>query len=629
MSTVEIDGPKPRKPVRLRPGVVIVALQWLVLLVLPAVVPGTYGIALMAAAAAGVVLLLWWLFLSRVPWLDRLGAVVLMVAAVIVTKRIVHPSISNAGMGMLIFIYSIPLMSLALVASAAATRRFAARPRRASMAAAIALACAALALVRTGGISGEGGLDVHWRWTPTPEDRLLAETPALPSTLAPAPRPVAAAEVPAAPASAPSAETGAKPAATGVASTGPAAEEKAAEVKWPGFRGPGRDGVVRGARIGTDWAASPPVELWRRQVGPGWSSFAVSGDVFYTQEQRGDDEVVTCYSLATGQPVWSHRDAARFWESNGGAGPRGTPAVSNGRVYTLGATGILNALDAATGAVAWSRNAATDTGAKSPGWGFAASPLVIDDVVVVAASGRLAAYDAATGAPRWYGPEGGAGYSSPHLVTIDGVRQILLLRGSRTTSVSPADGALLWEHTGDPTVSILQPALTADGDVLVATGASMGGGGIHRLAVDREPGGWTVAERWASRGLKPYFNDFVVHVGHAFGFDGSILSSIDLADGERKWKGGRYGHGQMLLLPDQDALLVLSEEGELALVGAAADQHKELARFKAIEGKTWNHPVLVGDVVLVRNAEEMAAFRLPRATADGDSASPSSRLPVD
>jgi outer membrane protein assembly factor BamB len=552
-----------------------------------------------------------------VPWPDRVGAVVLMVGAVIVTKRIVHPSISNAGMGMLIFIYSIPLMSLALVASAAATRRFAARPRRASTAAAIALACAALALVRTGGISGEGGLDVHWRWTPTPEDRLLAEAPALPSTLAPAPAPVAtpeaapsvaAAGIPAPAASTPPAETPAKP-----ATTAPAAETKAADVKWPGFRGPGRDGVVRGARIATDWAASPPVELWRRKVGPGWSSFAVSGDVFYTQEQRGDDEIVACYSLATGQPVWSHRDEARFWESNGGAGPRGTPAVSNGRVYTMGATGIMNALDAATGAVAWSRNAATDTGAESPGWGFAASPLVIDDLVVVAASGRLAAYDAATGAPRWYGPEGGAGYSSPHLVTIEGVRQILLLRGSRTTSVSPSDGALLWEHKGDPTVSILQPALTADGDVLVATGDSMGGGGIHRLAVDRGPAGWTVVDRWASRGLKPYFNDFVVHEGHAFGFDGSILSSIDLADGERKWKGGRYGHGQMLLLPDQDALLVLSEEGELAVVGAAPDKHTELARFKAIEGKTWNHPVLAGDVLLVRNGEEMAAFRLPLA----------------
>ena len=174
-------------------------------------------------------------------------------------------------------------------------------------------------------------------------------------------------------------------------------------------------------RIETDWAASPPVELWRRPIGPGWSSFAVRGDLLYTQEQRGDDEVVACYSVTTGEPVWRHRDAARFWESNGGAGPRATPTLSNGRVYTFGATGILNALDAATGAVVWSRNAAADTGAKVPDWGFASSPLVVDDVVVVAAAGTLAAYDVATGDAALVGPTRRRGYSSPHLVTIDGV----------------------------------------------------------------------------------------------------------------------------------------------------------------------------------------------------------------
>jgi hypothetical protein len=137
-----------------------------------------------------------------------------------------------------------------------------------------------------------------------------------------------------------------------------------------------------------------------------------------------------------------------------------------------------------------------------------------------------------------------------------------------------------------------------------------GGVGTRRLAVRRGPGGRTAEERWTSAGLKPYFNDLVVHKGHAFGFDGSILACISLEDGKRTWKGGRYGNGQLVLLADQNLLLVLSEDGELALVGATADQFRELARIPALEGKTWNHPVVVGDILLVRNAEEMAAFRL-------------------
>jgi outer membrane protein assembly factor BamB len=378
---------------------------------------------------------------------------------------------------------------------------------------------------------------------------------------------------------------------------------------WPGFRGPSRDGVARVARIATDWSASPPVELWRRPIGPGWSSFAVQGDRVYTQEQRGDDELVACYDLATGEPVWMHRDAARFWESNGGAGPRGTPTLSGGRVYALGATGILNALDAADGALVWSRNAASDTKAEIPGWGFAGSPVVVDDLVIVATAGRLAAYDAASGQPRWIGHDGGDGYSSPHRLTVGGVPQVVLLSFEGAVGVAPADGSLLWEHAWKSGTRIVQPALTADGDVLIGAGE-----GVRRVALARGIAGWTVEERWTSNGLKPYFNDFVVHEGHAYGFDGRILSSIDLASGDRKWKGGRYGNGQLVLLPDQDLLLVLSEQGELALVRATPDRFAEVARFPAIQGKTWNHPVVVGDVVLVRNAEEMAAFRLARAS---------------
>jgi outer membrane protein assembly factor BamB len=556
----------------------------------------------------------WWLFFSRAPWVERVGALVLMVVAIIATKRFVHESIAGGGMGMLLYVYAIPVVSLALVVWAVASRRLSLSRglRRASLVVAILLACGVFTLLRTGGIDGEGDSDFHWRWTPTPEQRLLAQAgneplappPAAAAAPAEAPSPTPASEQPASLTPAISSEKSS--ADPEVATTG---------ANWSGFRGPRRDGVIHnvgGVRIQTDWSQSKPVELWRRPVGPGWSSFAVRGNLLYTQEQRGDDEIVSCYNLTTGEPVWRHRNAARFYESNAGAGPRATPTLSNGRVYAFGATGVLNALNARDGSVVWSRNAASDTKTKAPMWGFASSPLVVGDVVVVATSGVLAAYDAATGNPRWQGPADKGGYSSPQLVTINGVAQILLLNGEGATSVSPADGKLLWKHewNGD---GIVQPVVIAGSDVLLGSGSGMAAVGLRRVAVVRGDAGWSVEERWTSNGLKPYYNDFVVHKGHAFGFDGSILACVGLEDGKRKWKGGRYGHGQIVLLPDQDLLLALSEEGELALVKATPDQFAEVARFKAIEGKTWNHPVLVGDVLLARNSEEMAAFRLPVA----------------
>jgi outer membrane protein assembly factor BamB len=390
------------------------------------------------------------------------------------------------------------------------------------------------------------------------------------------------------------------------------AADAPAEIAWPNFRGPKRDGAIPGVRIETDWATSAPVQMWRKPIGPAWSSFAVQGHHIYTQEQRGEDEVVSCYDLTTGAPVWRHRDKARFWESNAGAGPRATPTLSTGRVYTLGATGIVNALDARNGALVWSRNAQTDTGAHLPLWAFAGSPLVVDDIVIVATSGSLAAYAIADGKLRWTADSGGTGYSSPQLEIIDGTPQVLLLHSGGAVSVSPQDGKLLWKHDWNSD-GIVQPAVIEGRDVLLGSGSGGAAMGIRRISVAPGSAGWTVQERWTSNGLKPYFNDFVVHEGHAYGFDGAILSCIDLADGKRKWKGGRYGQGQMILLPDQDLLLLIGEEGELALVRAVPDQFTELARTPGLEGKTWNHPVLIGDVLLVRNSEEMAAFRLTLA----------------
>ncbi len=602
---------------RLWPGVVLAVLIGFSAFVAPLLMPDPGAIGILGPAAGGLLIALWWLLFSRAPWVERLGAIAVAVGAMAAASRFVHISIATAGMGYLLPIMSIGVLGVALVLSAVVTRTLGATTRRASMAAALVLAAFGFTLIRTGGIGSR--MDLHWRWTPTPEELLLAREAAAP----PLPAVKAADATPApAPSAAPVAEKQAsapddKPPRPRVGSLPePVASTAVEPAAWPGFRGPNRDSVIRGVIFETNWAAAPPVEMWRRPIGPGWSSFAVSGDLTYTQEQRGEDELVSCYNLTTGQPVWRHQDKARFWESNGGAGPRGTPTLSGGRVYTLGGTGIVNVLNAADGSLVWTRNAATDTGAKTPIWGFAGSPLVIDDLVVVAASGRLVGYDLATGTPRWFGPKvGGGGYSSPHLVTVSGAPQIVLLRGGGAIAVAPKDGAVLWEHAWEEGASIVQPGLAENGDILLAGADASGGSGIRRLALSQGAAGWTVETRWTTRGLKPYFNDFVVHKSHAYGFDGNILSSISLTDGKRNWKGGRYGGGQMMLLADQDLLLVSSEEGDIALVSATPGEFREVARFKALEGKTWNHPVLAGDVLLVRNAEEMVAFRLRRTLA--------------
>ena len=594
---------------RLWPGIAAVSLQWLVWAVVPLVVPDTTGFAVIGGVLLGVVVLVWWLFFSRLPQAERWGGLALVIVGIAATPRILHQSIAGGMMGMMFGIYVVPCLSLALVVWAVVADRFLLKlgPRCVALAAAILAACGVWAFFQTEGVTGDGRSLLTWRWKQTPEQLLLARSagvepmasPVAPPLPPPAPAPVVE-------------KTPAEP-VTAVPAVSTKAIAPHAAASWPGFRGPSRDGIVTGAaRIKTDWKASPPVELWRGPVGPGWSSFAVGNGRIYTQEQRGEFEVVACYDAATGKPVWIHRDTARFWESNAGAGPRGTPTLHHGRVYTLGATGIANSLDAVTGAVIWTRNAASDTGAKLPDWAFASSPLVVDDLVIVATSGRLAAYELATGAPRWVQTEGGGSYSSPQMVNLGGVAQIVFLDYAGASGFAPADGKELWQHSW-PGGKILQPALTADGALLITTGDMSGGVGVRRLAVANGPDGWTAKEVWTSNGMKPYFNDIATHHGYAFGFDGGILACIDLEDGKRKWKGGRYGRGQLLLLADQDLLLVLSEEGELALVSAVTGQFTEIARFPAMDGKTWNHPVLAGDLLLVRNGQEMVAFRLPLA----------------
>jgi len=596
------------RPLRIWPALAIFAVQVAGVALAP-MFEDPIIIGLGTIVGGAVLTLLWWVFFSRAPWLERLGAIALMVPLALLTKRVADISIAGAGQGFLVYIMTLPFFAFALMVWTLTTRRLDTVARRASLAAVLVLACAPMLLIRTDGVGGPNPF--HWRWTPTSEEILLTrgEEPIAPL---PATTPEAPSEAPGTRHEARGTRHEAPPEAPGTRQEAPAEARgtRHEAPEWPGFRGPLRDGVIHNVRINTDWTSSPPSELWRRPVGPGWSSFAVRGDLLYTQEQRGEEELVSCYRVSTGQPVWRHRDAVRFYESNGGAGPRATPTIHQDRVFAHGATGILNALDAQTGKLIWTRNVAADTKREVPFWGIASSPLVINDLVVVAAASTLAAYDVSNGDLTWQGPRYGGGYSSPHRLTLDGVEQIVLLGGPGAISVNPPDGKVLWIHDWEPG-PMVQPALTEDGDILVNHVVATGGVATRRLHVSRVNGEWKQEERWTSNGLKPNFNDFVVHKGHAYGFDNNILASINLETGQRAWKGGRYGNGQMVLLKDQDLLLVTSEDGELALVSATPDKYTEVAKMRIFESKTWNHPVIVRDLLLVRNGEEMAAFRLP------------------
>ena len=308
--------------------------------------------------------------------------------------------------------------------------------------------------------------------------------------------------------------------------------------------------------------------------------------------------------------VWRHHDAARFWESNGGAGPRATPTISNGRVYALGATGILNALDARTGAVVWSHNAAKDTGAKIPDWGFSGSPLVVGDLVIVATSGVLAAYDASSGARRWIGPAGEAGYSSPHLLTIDGVSQVVLMSGTGLTGVTPADGKSLWQHPwkGYP---IMQPSQTPDGGILIVGRSNRAARAAWPSRAEptdgrsRSAGPRTVS----SRGSTTSSSTRVTRTASTAPSSPASTWRTARASG----RAAATAAASSCCCPIRMCCSCCPKKASWRSSARRRTGSRNSDARQGISGKTWNHPVIAGNTLLVRNGEEMAAFRLSRA----------------
>jgi outer membrane protein assembly factor BamB len=325
--------------------------------------------------------------------------------------------------------------------------------------------------------------------------------------------------------------------------------------------------------------------------------------------------VVVCLDAETGKQIWEHKDEVRFAEPVGGPGPRATPTFHDGKVYTLGAKGTLNCLDAATGKPIWAKDIIKDTGAAVPAsgewWGFSSSPLVAHGIVTVVASftqGKMVlGYKADSGDLAWAAGGGKHAYSSPHLVTLGGVEQLLVAADNGLTALDPTSGKVRWVHEWSSAMArVTQPAVVGESEVLLGTGFKQG---TRRLRLRQKEAGWSDEEVWTTRAISPYFNDLVVSKGHVYGFDDAFFTCVNLDDGQRRWRTRGYDQGQVLLLADQGLLLILSEKGRVTLVKADPEKHTVLGTFQAIEGKTWNHPVVAHGNLFVRNGEQVACYQ--------------------
>lgn len=581
------ETPIERPPLNMKPAVIIVALLGAVVTLPGMIVPLTmihftsmqFGPILGALAIA-----IWWLTSPAYPWRTRWRSL-----AVAVVTMVALIWASHSSLRILLLIYGLPIALTILVAGLLVTRGMAWPSRRIYAWTAFAITFLAALFVRVGTIDAAFKFSLIPRWIPTAEDEFLATI----NANAPKFADVKTYDLPMLP----------------------------ADDDWAEFRGPRRDGIVRGVSMSTDWESNPPRELWRKPVGPAWSSFCVVGPLFFTQEQRGDSEAVVAYEVASGEPVWTHQTEGRFEASMGGIGPRATPTYHEKFLYVTGASGRIQKLDAATGDVVWQYDMVKELEVPLPMWGFASSPLVVEtgdlaEVIVFAGGGPdygVVSLNAADGLVRWTSDVGTHGYSSAQLATIDGIRQILIVSNFGLQSFAPESGVQLWRHDWD----IGQMARTTQPTVLaIDTGAAVYlgtgyGNGTMRIDVARDGDTWTTDERWTAN-LKPYFNDMVHSGGVLYGFDGPIFMAIDAETGDKLWKKGRYGHGQVLMVGDDDVMIVLTESGELVLVRANADKLDEITRFPSIEGVTWNHPVIAGGKLFVRNAETMVAYELPR-----------------
>ncbi len=567
---------------RVWPALLIVVAVVAMMVVPANVIPRTvvHFMTLAFGPTAGMIALsIWWTTLSRARRTERWLPVVAVTIPAAVLMFTIFPIEGNKAMA--VIIYGLPVVLLLWVGWAVLARRLLSPRRLIGTVMLILLGWLGVAQVRVDQTDAE--LRPEWRfwWQPTEEKKAELERAARQTNTAPP--------------------------------TGEVTPVKVSNDDWPEFRGSNRDGRVTGVSINPDWDTNPPTLLWKQRIGPGWGSFSVVGSKLFTQEQRGETEAIVCYDGDTGREVWATTTPVRFEETIAGPGPRATPTINDGKLYAMGATGILSCLDAATGKTIWTTDITKSTGGSPPQWGYASSPLIVDGLAIVYTGGPkkgLAAFRIADGSPAWAAGEAMHSYSSAQLATIHGTPQVLYVSDFGLESFQPDTGEILWksEWKVNGVNRVTQPAV--DGyDVIFGTGVD--DRSSRRIHVERNGETWSTSQVWSSKAIAPYFNDSVSYQGHLYGFDDKSFVCVRQSDGKQLWKTGtQYGHGQVTLLADQGLLVVQQVNGKVTLVEANTEEHVERGSFKGLSGKTWNHPVVAHGRLYLRNGQEMACYTL-------------------
>lgn len=395
---------------------------------------------------------------------------------------------------------------------------------------------------------------------------------------------------------------------------------------YPQFLGPNRDGKVL-VTLATDWKANPPREVWRREVGDGWSAFAIAGTRAVTQEQVDGEELVTCFDVISGANLWVHRTAAEYSSTVAGNGPRATPTIVGDRVYAVGSTGVMNCIDLKTGHGIWMVDIMKDNGVEPPEWGFSGSVLILGNQAIINPGGdhehqsAIAAYDIMNGEKRWSAGKEKGTYASPVIMVLDDVSQIVMQNYNSITGHAIDNGEVLWRITWPGKYpKVANPVPLPGNRILTSSGYGVGAA-VFEIKRD-EDGKWTDELIWRNNRLSAKFTNVIHHDGYLYGLDDGIMVCLDATTGERLWKGGRYGHGQMILA--DNVLLVTTEMGDVLLIDPSPTELKELSRITVFDGvKSWNNPSLAGRYLFWRNDREAVCYELPvkgnSTTASGKS----------